>query len=89
MVQAGAGRIAADEHDDVERFARIRRSGEEALADMSRLVDLVQPGTSVGAVGARRLEALLANAEAAGLKLCSEGVADSLWRPRSSSSRTA
>ena len=75
VVQAGAGRMAPG-GEDGERFGAIRRAGEEALGEMSRLVDLVQaPGREAGAE-ARPLDALLEHARAAGLRLRSEGMPD-------------
>jgi signal transduction histidine kinase len=81
VVQAGAGRMASDE-DDADRLGAIRRAGEEALEEMSRLVDLVQPGAGAGAGDARRLEALLEHAEAAGLRLRAEGLSDLRLAPQ-------
>jgi signal transduction histidine kinase len=74
VIQAGAGRIATDETGVTERFARIRRSGDEALAEMSLLVDLLQRDERDRDEHARRLEVLLDQAQAAGLKLRSEGL---------------
>lgn len=69
VVQAGAGRVAGSEHDEAaERFSRIRQSGEQALSEMERLVDLLQ-GHDDGADGQHRIEVLLDQAQSAGLRL--------------------
>ena len=70
VVQAGAGRVAPDPREDPERMARIDRSAEEALSEMSRLAGLLEPD------GGMRLHSLIADAEATGLKLQAEGVSD-------------
>jgi signal transduction histidine kinase len=71
VVQAGAGRIAPGESAEAtERFSRIRQSGEEALSEMERLVDLLQTD---GGEESRRIEVLLDQAQAAGLKLSGSG----------------
>jgi signal transduction histidine kinase len=67
VVQAGAGRMAPTEPEAAaERFSRIRQTGEQALSEMERLVDLLQ---TEGGRDDRRIEVLLDQAEAAGLKL--------------------
>jgi signal transduction histidine kinase len=67
VVQAGAGRVAPSEASDAtERFSRIRQSGEQALSEMERLVDLLQ--AEEGSEGPR-LDVLLDQAQAAGLRL--------------------
>jgi signal transduction histidine kinase len=67
VVQAGAGRIAPGESADAtERFVRIRQSGEQALSEMERLVDLLQADEDPEA---HRIEVLLDQAQAAGLRL--------------------
>ena len=70
VVQAGAGRVAPDPREDPERLARIDRSAEEALSEMSRLAGLLEPQTGA------RLRSLVADAEATGLKLDADAVAD-------------
>jgi signal transduction histidine kinase len=68
VVQAGAGRVAPGEQDEAtERFARIRQSGEQALAEMERLVDLLQADPAEE--GGHRIDLLLDQAQAAGLRL--------------------
>jgi signal transduction histidine kinase len=69
VVQAGAGRVATSEQGEAaQRFARIRRSGEQALSEMERLVDLLQaPDGEEG--GRQGFEVLLDQAQAAGLRL--------------------
>jgi signal transduction histidine kinase len=65
VVQAGAGRMAPDGPPDAAaRRAEIRRSGEQALAEMARLVDVLE---SDGAGLAEGLRALVDQATAAGL----------------------
>jgi signal transduction histidine kinase len=67
VVQAGAGRMAPTEPEAAsERFSRIRQTGEQALSEMERLVDLLQ--TEDGRED-HRIEVLLDQAEAAGLRL--------------------
>jgi signal transduction histidine kinase len=67
VVQAGAGRMAPTEPAAAaERFSRIRQTGEQALSEMERLVDLLQTEDSQQD---RRIDVLLDQAEAAGLKL--------------------
>ena len=67
VVQAGAGRMAPDEQGEAaDRFARIRQSGEQALSEMERLVDLLQADDDEHS---RRIDLLLDQAQAAGLKL--------------------
>jgi signal transduction histidine kinase len=71
VVQAGAGRVAPGEAADAtERFSRIRQSGEQALSEMERLVDLLQADR--GGEGPR-IDVLIDQAEAAGLKLSASG----------------
>jgi signal transduction histidine kinase len=71
VVQAGAGRMAvtADGTAPAERFASIRESGEQALAEMSRLVDIIHADSGAGRDGADRLRALVEDANAAGLEV--------------------
>ena len=63
VVQAGAGRVAPDPREDPERMARIDRSAEEALSEMSRLAGLLEPHSGDAAPLPHR------DAEATGLKL--------------------
>jgi signal transduction histidine kinase len=71
VVQAGAGRVAPGEGAEAaERFSRIRQSGEEALSEMERLVDLLQADREDEGRG---LDVLIDQAEAAGLKLSASG----------------
>jgi len=65
VIQAGAGRLAAP--DDGARFAGIRDAGNEALADLDRLVALLQ--TDEADARPRALDTLLGQARAAGLEL--------------------
>lgn len=69
VVQAGAGRVAQSEHDEAaERFSRIRQSGEQALSEMERLVDLLQDHDD-GAESHPQIEVLLDQAQSAGLRI--------------------
>jgi signal transduction histidine kinase len=65
VIQAGAGRLAAP--DSGARFAGIRDAGNEALGELERLVALLQ--TDDGDGRPRALDALLGQAESAGLRL--------------------
>jgi len=70
VVQAGAGRMAGEGSADraAGRFRTIHRSGEQALAEMARLVDILHADDA----GQRRnrLQILLDQAGAGGLQLC-------------------
>jgi signal transduction histidine kinase len=69
VVQAGAGRVAtAEGAEAAERFARIRSSGEQALADMERLVGLLDPEHETSE-GRPSIEVLVDQAQAAGLRM--------------------
>ncbi len=71
VVQAGAGRMAPSEAAEAsQRFSRIRQSGEQALSEMERLVDLLQNDRGEESP---RLDVLIDQAEATGLKLSSSG----------------
>jgi signal transduction histidine kinase len=71
VVQAGAGRMSPDSPEGAtERFSRIRQSGEQALSEMERLVDLLQ--TDRGQAEPR-IDVLIDQAEAAGLRLSASG----------------
>jgi signal transduction histidine kinase len=69
VVQAGAGRLAGAENGTptAERLASIRQSGDQALAEMSRLVDIIHADTGAGRDGGNRLHALVQDARSAGL----------------------
>jgi signal transduction histidine kinase len=71
VVQAGAGRMAGAQADTapVERLAGIRQSGDQALAEMSRLVDVIHADTGRRHDGAERLRALVQDARMAGLRV--------------------
>lgn len=71
VVQAGAGRMAGtgDATPPEERLASIRQSGDQALAEMSRLVDIIHADQPVKPEGAERLRRLVEDAEAAGLEV--------------------
>jgi signal transduction histidine kinase len=79
VVQAGAGRMAGGEEPEAaERFARIRQSGEQALSEMEHLVDLLQASDDEDA---RRIDVLLDQAQAAGLKLSASPLPPELSLP--------
>ena len=88
VIQAGAGRMATDEDGVGERCGVIRSSGEEALAEMSRLVALLQPDARAGEEE-WALEPLLAHAQAAGLRCAAWSCQTHGCRPSSGSSPTA
>ena len=69
VVQAGAGRLAVAGHGTPasERLASIRQSGDQALVEMSRLVDIIHADSGAEPDGADRLRALVEDARAAGL----------------------
>ena len=69
VVQAGAGRLGASENGapTAERLTSIRQSGDQALAEMSRLVDIIHADVGAGRDGGDRLDALVEDARAAGL----------------------
>jgi len=66
-VQAGAGRMASSEERAAERFQNIRQSGEQALAEMARLVHVLQADSPAASDARRRLRVLLEQANAGGL----------------------
>ena len=68
VIQAGAGRVADPNRMDeaAERFRSVRESGEQALAEMARLVDILHADDS-HAPGTDRLQLLLESADANGL----------------------
>jgi signal transduction histidine kinase len=66
VVQSGAGRMAASEEKDTERFAAIRQSGGQALGEMARLVDVLEADKRPGL---KRLRVLVDEAAAGGLEV--------------------
>jgi signal transduction histidine kinase len=62
VVQAGAGRTASSSAPAPERFAGIRQAGEEALAEMAHLIEVLDGPP-------RDLNALLERARGSGLEL--------------------
>ena len=68
VIQAGAGRVADPNRMDeaAERFRSVRESGEQALAEMARLVDILH-ADDAHAPGTDRLQLLLESADANGL----------------------
>jgi signal transduction histidine kinase len=72
-VQAGAGRMSRDDEPvALERLARIRDAGAQALAEMDRLVALLEPGDE--APETRDLSVLVDQAQASGLALTATGI---------------
>lgn len=71
VVQAGAGRMAGTQDGTParERLESIHRSGEQALAEMSRLVDIIKADTGSDRDMASRLHALVVDARTAGLRV--------------------
>jgi signal transduction histidine kinase len=69
VVQAGAGRMAGAQADTppAERLAGIRQSGDQALAEMSRLVDVIHADSGPRREAAGRLRTLVEDARTAGL----------------------
>ena len=67
VVQAGAGRMGGGDTPPAERLDGIRQSGDQALAEMSRLVDVIHADARRD--GGDRLRALIADARAAGLEV--------------------
>jgi signal transduction histidine kinase len=67
VVQAGAGRMGAP--GGAERLAGIRQSGKQALAEMTRLVSMLQSDANEHAARRGSLELLLDQAQATGLDL--------------------
>jgi signal transduction histidine kinase len=72
VIQAGAGRLAAP--DDGARLAGIREAGHEALAELDHLVALLQADEREARP--RRLDALLGQTRAAGVRLDYEPLPD-------------
>ena len=69
VVQAGAGRMAASVEDAAaaERLRSVARAGREALAELARLLDVIQPDARQHPDRADRLAALLEQVRAGGL----------------------
>lgn len=69
VVQAGAGRVADADRSEgaADRFASIRESGAHALAEMARLVDVLEADTGGGPLD--RLQLLLDQAQGSGIEL--------------------
>jgi signal transduction histidine kinase len=77
VVQAGAGRMAGARADTppAERLAGIRESGDQALAEMSRLVDVIHADSGARRDGAERLRSLVEDARSGGLDVDLAGAA--------------
>ena len=69
VVQAGAGRVARELQSNgaADRFASIRESGAHALAEMARLVDVLEADAGVEPLD--RLQLLLDQAQGSGIEL--------------------
>jgi signal transduction histidine kinase len=80
VVQAGAGRMGAP--GGAERLAGIRQSGEQALAEMTRLVSLLESETGEHEPRRGSLELLVDQAQATGLDLrCTLPARDARFPP--------
>jgi signal transduction histidine kinase len=70
VIHAGAGRMASPEHGaDGERLDSIRQAGDQALAEMTRLVAMLQSDADDALPETGRLRLLLDQARATGLDL--------------------
>jgi signal transduction histidine kinase len=71
VVQAGAGRLAGPNNgnEHAARFASIRQSGDQALTEMARLVDIIHADNGAADHGPDRLRTLFEQARAGGLTL--------------------
>lgn len=69
VVQAGAGRLASHATDGAERLDSIRSSGSQALAELDRLVALLEPDEPSRTPEPGRLSRLLEQVELAGLRV--------------------
>lgn len=71
VIQAGAGRMASPGQVDRadERFTNIREAGAEALAEMARLIDIIDADTRIGISGLGKLRSLLDEARARGVRV--------------------
>jgi signal transduction histidine kinase len=73
VVQAGAGRVTTESASQAsERLQRIREAGEQALVEMERLVDLLEPDDE--APTSRDIGVLIGQARSSGLALRASGV---------------
>jgi signal transduction histidine kinase len=69
VVQAAAGRVAGDRAEQAaERLAGIRSSASDALAELARLVDVLDADHPIGAPG-ERIALLLERARSSGVRL--------------------
>jgi signal transduction histidine kinase len=69
VIQAGAGRVGSqDDGDTAQRLHSIRQSGDHALAEMDRLVAMLQSDSHEDG-GGERLQLLLDQVQATGLEL--------------------
>jgi signal transduction histidine kinase len=71
VIQAGAGRFATVESPKqaAQQFRAIRDAGRQALAEMARLVDVLQADDARSSDGSERLQLLLDQVRTAGLRL--------------------
>jgi signal transduction histidine kinase len=71
VIQAGAGRFAtvASPKQAAQQFRAIRDAGRQALAEMARLVDVLQADDARSSDGSERLQLLLDQVRTAGLRL--------------------
>jgi signal transduction histidine kinase len=77
VIHAGAGRMASpDDGADGERLDSIRQAGDQALAEMTRLVAMLQSDAEDGPPERGRLRLLLDQARATGLHVSASPVPD-------------
>jgi signal transduction histidine kinase len=80
VVQAGAGRMTQESAAEAgERLGRIREAGNQALAEMDRLVDLLEPVDR--APQTRDISVLVDQAQASGLTVSANGVRPGMELP--------
>jgi signal transduction histidine kinase len=80
VVQAGAGRMTTESTREAgERLNRIREAGDQALAEMDRLVNLLEPVD--GAPQTQDISVLVDQAQASGLMVSASGVPPGMELP--------
>jgi signal transduction histidine kinase len=81
VIHAGAGRMASGEEARGERLDNIREAGDQALAEMTRLVAMLQSDADDALPQAGRLRLLLDQARAMGLDLHASSLPPDLRLP--------
>jgi signal transduction histidine kinase len=81
VIHAGAGRVAPPGQPGDERLDSIREAGDQALAEMTRLVTMLQSDGEDDVPGHGRLELLVAQARATGIDLRASPLPDDLQLP--------